>query len=134
MSFRERLANFFNNRYGNDQLNVALLVVYAVLALINIIHPTAAVSIIMILLLGLIFVRMLSKNLFRRRRENAVFMKFWRPTGAWLRLQRDRIRDRKTRVYRKCPTCKAVVRLPRKPGVHTVVCPKCSNRFKVSIK
>ena len=134
MTFREKMQRFFYGRYGNDQLNNFLLAAYIVLCLFNIIVPTYAVSILMVIPLVAYFVRMFSRNVYKRQAENARFMKIWTPFRNWLMLQRDRIRDRKTHVYRKCPGCKSTLRLPRKPGVHQVACPKCRKKFGVRIK
>ena len=121
-------------RYGMDQLNKALLIVYIILTLINAIKPGYVISILMIIPLVALFVRMFSRNIYMRQAENAKFMKIWIPVKSWLILQRDRIRDRKTHIYRKCPQCKSILRLPRKSGVHQVTCPKCRNKFGVRIK
>lgn len=71
-----------------------------------------------------IFFRMFSRNISARRRENERFCGFFR-------LRRNKFRDRKTHVYRKCRKCGAVLRLPKSKGKHYVVCPRCKNRFEV---
>ena len=58
---------------------------------------------------------------------------FGRVRRAILRLI-HRIRDRKTHVYRRCPVCKNVLRLPREVGDHGVNCPVCHGHFSVKIK
>lgn len=121
-------------RYGNDTLNYALFVFYAILALINMFAHNLALSLIMLAVLVVIVVRAFSRNIYTRIRENERFLKVWKPTKAQIILLYDRFRERKTNVYRKCPECKAVIRLPRKSGNHTVRCPKCSKTFKVNIK
>lgn len=121
-------------RYGNDQLNNALLVLYFILGLINMIKPSFIISILMVVPLVTFFVRMLSRNIYRRQAENAKFLKVWRPFKSWVQFQRDRFRDRKTYAYRKCPQCGAILRLPRRQGVHQVSCPKCKNKFGVKIR
>ena len=133
MSFRDKLLRFMYGRYGNDQLNNALLVLYLILAVVDIFVPTFAISILMVAIIITVFVRMLSRNVYRRRTENEKFLKVWRPISSWIKFQRDKFRDRKTHAYRKCPDCKAILRLPRKPGSHTVSCPKCKKRFDVKI-
>ena len=40
----------------------------------------------------------------------------------------------KVHVYKKCPACGAVLRLPRRIGVHKTVCPKCGKEFTVKVK
>ena len=36
-------------------------------------------------------------------------------------------------VYKKCPNCRAVLRLPRRKGRHTTICPKCKKEFRVYV-
>ena len=125
-------------RYGTDTLNRVLLGIYLAVVLIYWIGswfiPSNAPLLggvlriaYLLLIWGLmvtIFARMFSKNVARRRRENEKFCGFFK-------LWKNRIRDRKTHVYRKCPKCGAVLRLPRAKGKHNVVCPRCRERFEV---
>ena len=77
--------------------------------------------------------RMFSRKIYKRRAENEKFLKIWNPIKNKFRLMKNKRRDRKTHVYKKCPKCKAVLRLPKQKGKHTVRCPKCSERFDVKI-
>ena len=77
--------------------------------------------------------RFFSKNKYKRSLENLAFRRFIGSMSKKFSLIRDRFRDRKTHVYKKCPKCKAVLRLPKKKGSHTVRCPKCQNKFDVKI-
>ena len=45
-------------------------------------------------------------------------------------VQKERRKD-KEHIYRECPACGATLRLPRKQGKHTVLCPRCGNKFGV---
>ena len=71
-----------------------------------------------------IFFRIMSRNVAKRRAENQKFCNFFK-------LRKNKFKDRKTHVYRKCPSCKAVLRLPKSKGKHSVCCPKCKNKFIV---
>lgn len=84
---------------------------------------------------GLVYAmfRFLSKNKYKRMAENRTFCQFLSKAKKKLDLLRNMIRDRKTHVYKKCPKCKAVLRLPKSKGEHTVRCPKCGDRFDVKI-
>ncbi len=95
--------------------------------------PKLIISLIYIALIFWALFRYMSKNLYKRRRENAAFKRFFKSFAGFFRLQRDKFRDRKTHVYRKCKNCKSILRLPKKPGKHRVCCPKCSHRFEVYI-
>ena len=130
--FKTKLQRFFYGRYGNDTLGrvllwvyIGLLLVYTVLSLFD---PSAFLYVIYLLLSTALviymFFRMLSRNIPARRRENEKFCGFFK-------LLRNRFRDHKTHVYRKCPKCHAVLRLPKSRGKHTVVCPRCKERFSV---
>ena len=120
-------------RYGTDTLNkvllwvyVAVIIIYTVLSFL-IKSPAFYLAYILLTtaLVVVIFWRMFSRNIEARRRENIKFCGFFK-------LGRNKFRDRKTHVYRKCPRCKAVLRLPRAKGKHNVVCPRCQNRFEVN--
>ena len=132
--FKYKLARFFMGRYGNDTLNTVLLWTYlgfiivasvlSVTALKNALWFDIVRFIVTSLLIVIIFYRMMSRNIAKRSRENERFKSFFK-------LRKNRFKDRKTHVYRKCKNCKAVLRLPKAKGKHTVVCPRCKNRFKV---
>jgi len=133
MAFRQKLMNFMYGRRGNDGLNLALLILAFLFLGVNLFVHSTVIFIIEYLLLILVIFRGLSKNLYRRGRENEAFMKVWRPILRFFKQTKNRIRDRKTHVYRKCPGCKTVLRLPKIKGEHGVTCPKCSAHFDVKV-
>ena len=125
-------------RYGGDTLNKVYLWIYVAVVLIyyivSLFIPSDAIALGAMVTLGywlistflivLIFFRIFSKNIAKRRRENEKFCGFFKLLG-------NRFRDRKTHVYRKCPKCMVVLRLPKARGKHTGVCPRCRERFEV---
>ena len=119
-------------RYGSDKLGNVLLITYFIIVILHTfigffwsnVWVDAAVWLISSILAITVIWRMLSRNVAKRRRENERFCGFFK-------LIKNKFRDRKTHVYRKCPNCSAVLRLPRAKGKHTVVCPRCKNRFNV---
>ena len=131
-NFKNKISRFFYGRYGNDTLGRTLLWIYIGLVLvytvISLFIPDAFLYVIFLLLscalVFYMFFRIFSRNIAARRKENEKFCGFFK-------LLRNRIRDRKTHVYRKCPKCRAVLRLPKSKGKHTVVCPRCGERFSV---
>ena len=130
--FTNKLARFFYGRYGNDTLNKVLTGIYLVwlitFSILNIFIRTLAFTLVgwglTLMIFSWILFRTMSRNIYARRRENDKFCGFFR-------LKRNKFRDRKTHVYRKCKKCKAVLRLPKAKGKHFVNCPKCHNRFQV---
>lgn len=126
----ESLRRFMAGRYGSDQLNMALLVGAVVLSLLNGIL-TLALSfstaychfispLLSLAVYGLVIwatCRMLSRNLYKRQRENKRMMQLW-----------TRLRDRNNRYFR-CPACKQTVRVPKRRGKICIRCPKCGEKF-----
>lgn len=135
-SIKQWLYNFMYGRYGNDKLNNYLLWTYIGLLLVQMVLMLFAdasvvvkviyhvVSILSLTVAFFTLYRTFSRNIYKRRRENEKLMNF-------LSLRAAKKRDRKTHVFRKCPKCRAVLRLPKAKGKHAVVCPRCSERFEV---
>ncbi|MBQ7322728.1 MAG: hypothetical protein IJW99_11570 [Clostridia bacterium] len=133
MKFQDKVIRFMYGRNGNDKLNQALFWVYFVLLLLNIFLKSIILWILELLLVALYLFRFLSRNIYRRQRENRGFLKVWNKFTGFFKLQKNKFRDRKTHVYRKCEHCRAVLRLPKKLGKHTVRCPQCGKTFSVKI-
>ncbi len=127
------LYRFMRGRYGVDQLSKALLVVYFVLWAINIVANSGVLWAMHTLLLFYTVFRMFSRNVPRRQKENAAYLRLINPIGRRTALQKQKWRDRNTARYRTCPHCKANIKLPNKKGRHTVECPRCHKDFKVHI-
>ena len=120
-----RVARFMYGRYGNDALNRFLTVLYLILLLLScfrvmwyLIFPAFAI-------LLLTYFRCFSRKIYRRQRENAVYLRAVRPLQNSFRLQKNKRRDRKTHCYLKCKHCKAVLRVPKGKGLIDVTCPRC---------
>ena len=134
--FRERVYRFMYGRNGTDALCKALLVVYIALILINLFLPrpySTVMSAVELALGAYIIFRILSRNIYKRQRENQWYQKQAGRVKSFFTLQKNKRRDRKTHIYRKCKHCKQVLRLPRTKGKHTVNCPCCHKRFEVKI-
>ena len=126
---RNAIQRFMYGRYGNDQLNLFLIGVYLLLYLVYMFTRWEAVYwVSFVLLLGALF-RLLSRNIERRRTENAKFMRAAGPVISWLRLRRNMHRD-KEHVYFKCPSCGQPLRVPRGRGKITVTCRSCGASFE----
>ena len=131
--FKNKLMRFMYGRYGTDQLYIALIGLYFILFAVNLFVHSNILNILTWILLIITFYRTFSKNIYRRSKENQVFLRLWNPIKAKISLTARRFKDIKTHRYRTCPNCKKVLRLPRKKGKHTVSCPACHKDFKVNI-
>jgi len=129
--FKNWLRKIFTGIYGFDPLYMLLMGSVIALAFINVFVRHWSFWIFELALLGYALFRAMSHNHRARRRENELVFGFFKSVKKFFRLQKNRFKDRKTHVYRKCPKCKATLRLPKAKGTHTVVCPRCQNRFTV---
>ena len=126
------LYRFMYGRNGADQLNTALLILYLAVWIIggivaSIIDHTIAhtvVNVLMSVLVVIIFWRMFSKNLAKRRAENAKFLAWWTPIKNRFKGAKARRAD-KNHKYFTCHSCKTVCRVPVGKGKIVITCPKC---------
>ena len=126
------LYRFMYGRNGSDQPNIALLVVYLALwpigsLIASIMNNSVLYSVVNFLMTALaviIFWRMLSKNLAKRRAENAKFLAWWYPVKNKFAGAKARHAD-KDHKYFTCRSCKTVCRVPVGKGKIVITCPKC---------
>ncbi len=126
---RNALQRFMYGRYGNDQLNLFLLISYLVLSLLHTFTNIGLLYWVSVAALVWALVRMLSRNFARRREENGKFMKLAEPFLKWYRLKRTMHRD-KEHAYFKCPSCAQQLRVPKGKGKITVTCRSCGAVFQ----
>ena len=124
----QKIQKFMADRYGLDQLGVALLVLGCVI--------TAALSflrvpyyrLIGLLPMALSLWRALSKQREKRYAENLRFLRVWNPLRERAVAWWNRVRDRDHRYY-LCPACKKRLRVPRGRGKIEISCPHCGTKF-----
>lgn len=126
---RNALQRFMYGRYGNDHLNVFLLVVYLSLYLLSFLFRIRLLSLLGEICLIFALFRMLSHNLTKRRAENMWFLKHFHPILQWIRMKKTILRDKEHRYFR-CPNCSQQLRVPRGKGKITVTCRSCGASFQ----
>ena len=126
---RNAIQRFMYGRYGSDQLNLFLIALYFILSLLATVTNVGALQLLGTVAVILAFYRMLSRNITKRREENARFMRKVTPITRWLRLQQTIRRDRDHRYF-KCPSCAQQLRVPRGKGKITVTCRSCGASFQ----
>ena len=133
----QKLHNFMLGRNGPDNLFRfcvwASFAVAVVAIFVRNFWASSALSLIYYALLGYAIFRVLSRNVYKRRAENAKYLGVRNKFLSFFKRKKAQFRDRKTHVYKKCPHCKATLRLPKKKGRHTVACPKCRKSFETKI-
>lgn len=127
------MRDFFNRllfgRYGNDQLNNALLLIGAALCILEWLSRWSWLTLPILALLALCYFRMFSRNIAARRSENQRFLNWWWPVSRRIGNARIRFADRKTYRFFKCPNCGKRLRVPKGRGRINITCPICRHCF-----
>ena len=131
--FFGKMAEFMQDRYGNDKLNNFILAVAAILYLINLFARSSIMIVIILLLTALVIFRAFSKNINKRLYENRRFTDIFGGVSDFFKRQYMKLRDIKTHRYLRCPYCKAQLRLKKRTGVQQIHCPRCGQDFKKNI-
>ena len=118
---REKFRRFMEGRYGTDKLNIAILLLGLGLSVLSFLIILPFTKILLCLasyiLMGIAIFRCLSRNIYKRYRENLRFLMFL-----------DRFKDKEHRYF-ICPKCRQPVRVPKGKGKISITCPKCSEKF-----
>ena len=91
-TLRERLARFMAGRYGQDNLYHALLVVSFVIIIVNIFLDSLLLSILELFLISYAVFRFMSRNVYKRRKENEFFLKIMKKPKSFFGMQKAKIR------------------------------------------
>ena len=126
---RNAIQRFMYGRYGNDQFGHFLIGLALVLILLEALTSFGLFTLLADAAVLYALFRMLSRNTYKRREENAKFLKKANPAIKWLRLQQT-IRKDKEHRYFKCPNCSQYLRVPRGKGKITVTCRSCGASFQ----
>lgn len=132
-NFLRKAAEFMQGRYGNDKLNIVILLVALALYVLNFFIRNIILMVVIMLLLALVFFRAFSKSITKRMYENRRFTAIYTAAGDFFKRQYMKVRDFKTHRYVRCPYCKAQLRLKKRTGVQHIHCPKCNEDFKKNI-
>lgn len=116
------LQRFMTGRYGQlDKLNSLLLWIGVIVVFVSMFFPVGWATLILPLLsyglLGVVLWRMLSRNVYKRARENRRYLSLL-----------ERAKDREHRYF-TCPKCKQEVRVPKGKGKIAITCPQCREKF-----
>lgn len=133
MRFKQKLAQFMYGRRGMDEFSRFLLIAVLVLIVLSWMTTGLLRSIIGIAeLAGLVYcyIRVLSRDIYKRQKENAWYLQKKMAVKRWLVSLKDRWQQRKEYRFFRCPSCHALLRVPRKKGKLLLTCRKCGNRFE----
>ena len=129
-------------RYGFDELgrflfavgfiSWLLCIVFRLFIFVGIAWPYRIVSFVNTAVYIFAFFRILSRNIYRRADENNAYLRVRSRALPFLRDKKEKYSD-KEHIYKKCPNCSTQLRLKRIKGRHTTRCPKCGQKFKVTV-
>lgn len=126
---RASFARFMSGRYGADQLSYAMVILALVMMVVGALSGLGLLTLMADALMIVMFVRMLSKDRYRRAHENQVYLEktqnVRRAVTEWM----NRVKNSKKYRYFTCPKCKSRLRVPRGVGNVTITCKSCGNKF-----
>ena len=137
-NLREKIARLMVGRYGADALgrflSIAGCVVIALSLLLRMIgRGTGLAALLGMVALALIiwcYFRILSRNYDRRAAENQRYLQLRDGVAGWFRLQRDCFSQRRDYAFYRCPSCRQMVRVPKKKGRIRITCRRCGYAFE----
>ncbi len=127
---REKFYRFMIGRNGADQLSHFLTYVALALIVLNLFVGSTVLWLLGLAALVWAYFRMFSKNVARRWEENRKYLQLQYKLTQRFRDWRDRQKQRRDYVFFRCPSCKAMLRVPRGKGRIRVTCRKCGNAFE----
>lgn len=117
---KDKLMRFMQGRYGSDELNIALLVASVIFSLLSSVSEIFY-GLGMVCICYAIY-RMFSRNIYKRRCENAKFV-------PYVSFIKAKFKNKGQAKLFMCPKCKRTLRIPRGKGKVSINCP-CGNTLK----
>lgn len=118
---------FMYGRYGVDNFNNFLLGFYIFLFIISIFFPPAMILGYAVIIYSIY--RMFSKQYYKRRAENELYLKKTASIRKFINRQKNKWKYRHTHKYLRCPHCHQYLRVPKGKGEITITCPSCHQSF-----
>lgn len=130
---KDKIYRFMYGRNGADHYSRFLTYLSIVPIIVSMVIGGTAGSFLWYLAIAIIiyaYFRIFSKNLDRRRAENAAYLRAKGKFTGGFKNRRERLGQRREYKFFKCPSCKAMLRVPRGKGKVRVTCRKCGNAFE----
>ncbi len=130
MNLKEKLGRFMAGRYGADQLSRFLSFASLALIILNLFVHSGLLWLLAVAAIVLLYIRIFSRNVEKRARENARFLQIKNGLTSGVRNWAERQKQRRDYVFFRCPDCHAMLRVPRGKGRIRITCRKCGNAFE----
>lgn len=125
----DRLRKLMEGRYGPDEFSEFLLALTLIFFLLSLFLKNIPLYIAAVICIFIAILRMTSKNMQARQKENEAFRHFTGVLKAKAKEQLAKFSGRRYYRYFKCPACGQEVRVPKGKGHIRITCPKCHNQF-----
>ncbi|MCI8317672.1 MAG: hypothetical protein HFG96_03980 [Lachnospiraceae bacterium] len=119
-----------SGRYGADQLSRFMLGVCVVCIVLNLFTHIRGFYLLSLVLIGICYFRMLSRNFAKRSAENEKYLNIvWKIKRKFQQTKNRVVQSKDFHIY-KCPSCGQKIRIPRGKGKICITCPKCRQEFE----
>ena len=129
---RNWLQKVMAGRYGVDEFNRCLNTTALISLVLSVLFKGIFSTIFwFVAILSLIFsyVRMFSRNTYKRRAENNAYLTLRYNMTRKLSGVKQRMEQKKYYRFYKCPKCDITTRVPKGKGKIRITCPKCGESF-----
>ena len=130
---RQWFSKLMYGRYGGDNLGRFLSFAALVPLFVSLLVDGVASVVLWLVTLALLvwmYVRMFSRNISARSRENQKYLQYRTRLTGFFRGARNRFRQRKEYRFFRCPKCRAWLRVPRGRGKLRISCRQCGTSFE----
>lgn len=129
LNVSRKFALWMYGRNGLDPLNMFIAVIALVLSFASNFRKLWFLSPLSSICIVFFIIRFVSKNLYKRRAENAKYLEIKNKIVGKAPTYKKMWQDRNTHKYFKCPSCKTTLRVPRGRGKIEITCPKCQTKI-----
>jgi len=129
---RNWLQRVMAGRYGVDHYNRFLNTVAMVCLILSIFLNNVVGTVFwFIAIVALIwsYVRMFSRNIYKRQAENNAYLTARYAATRKFSGRKQRMQQKKYYRFYKCPSCGVTTRVPKGKGKIRITCPKCGESF-----
>ena len=129
---RNWLQKVMTGRYGVDEFNRFLNTTALITLVLSMLSKglfSLMAWLVAILALVFSYIRMFSRNTYKRRAENNAYLTLRYNMTRNLSGVKQRMQQKKYYRFYKCPKCGITTRVPKGKGKIRITCPKCGESF-----
>ncbi len=128
-NLKYRFAAFMQGRYGYDELNRALSVLFFAFWILSLITGKRFFYTLGLIALVYSLYRSFSRDHMKRSRERLWYLQQIDKVKRFFRQLKQRWDQRNTHKFFRCKQCGVMIRVPKGKGQVEITCPKCGNKF-----